>query len=62
MGGVCSVHLNKKKAHTTLVGETEWKRLLRRCRRRWEKNIKTDLKETGWEDTNWIRLAEYRVQ
>jgi len=30
------------------VGKPEVKRPLRRPRRRWEDNIKTDLQEVGW--------------
>jgi hypothetical protein len=45
-----------------LVGSPEGKRPLRRLRRRWEDNIKMDLKETGIDGANWIRLAQDRVQ
>jgi hypothetical protein len=38
------------------------KRPLGRPRRRWEDNIKMDLREIGIDGTNWIRLAQYRVQ
>jgi hypothetical protein len=31
-----------------------------RHRRRWEDNIKMDLKEVGWESMDWIDLAEDR--
>jgi hypothetical protein len=27
-------------------------------RRRWEDNIKMDLRETGWEGVDWIHLAQ----
>jgi hypothetical protein len=33
-----------------------------RPRRRWEDNIKMDLRETGIEGANWIRLTQDRVQ
>jgi hypothetical protein len=33
-----------------------------RPRRRWEDNIKMDLREIGIYETNWIRLAQDRVQ
>jgi hypothetical protein len=45
-----------------LVGRPEGKRLLGRPRRRWEDNIKMDLKETGIDGANWIQLAQDRVQ
>jgi hypothetical protein len=45
-----------------LVGRPEGKRLLGRPRRRWEDNIKRDLREIGIDGANWIRLAQDRVQ
>jgi hypothetical protein len=45
-----------------LVGRPEGKRPLGRLRRRWEDNIKMDLKETGINGANWIQLAQDRVQ
>jgi hypothetical protein len=35
---------------------------LGRHRRRWEDNIKIDLRETGIDGVNWIQLAQDRVQ
>jgi hypothetical protein len=32
-------------------------RPLRRPRRRWKYNIKTDIREIGWSDVDWIELA-----
>jgi hypothetical protein len=45
-----------------LVGRPERKRPLGRPRRRWEDNIKLDLREIGINGANWIRLALDRVQ
>jgi hypothetical protein len=45
-----------------LVGRTESRRPLERPRRRWEDNIKMDLRETGIDGTNWIWLAQDGVQ
>jgi hypothetical protein len=46
-----------------LVGKPEEGRSLRRPRCRREDNIRMDLiKEIGWEDVDWIRLAEDRDQ
>jgi hypothetical protein len=45
-----------------LVGRPEGKRPLGRPRRRWEDNIKMDLREIGIDGPNWIRLAQDRVQ
>jgi hypothetical protein len=44
-----------------LVGRPEEERPLRRPRRRWEDNIKMELRDTGLGGTNWIRLAQDRV-
>jgi hypothetical protein len=48
--------------YRVLVGRPEDKRPLGRLRRRWEDNIKMDLGETGIDGSNWIRLAQDRVQ
>jgi hypothetical protein len=45
-----------------LVGRPERKRPLERPRRRWDDNIKLDLREIGIDGANWIRLAQDRVQ
>jgi hypothetical protein len=45
-----------------LIGRPEGKRQLGICRRRWEDNIKMDLREIGVDGANWIRLAQDRVQ
>jgi hypothetical protein len=45
-----------------LVGRLEGKRPLGRPRHRWEDNIKMDLRERGIDGTNWIQLAQDRVQ
>jgi hypothetical protein len=37
-------------------------RSLGRPRRRWEDNIKMDLREIGIDEMNWIQLAQDRVQ
>jgi hypothetical protein len=41
-----------------LVGRPEGKRPLRRPRRRWEDNIKIDLRVIWIDGANWIRLAQ----
>jgi hypothetical protein len=46
--------------HRFLVGRSEGKRPLGRPRLRWEDNIKTDLREIGFDGANWIRLAQDR--
>jgi hypothetical protein len=48
--------------YMVLVGRPEGKRPLGRPRRKWEDNIKLDLRETGIDGANWIRVAQDRVQ
>jgi hypothetical protein len=45
-----------------LVGEPEGKRPLGRPRRRWEDNIRMDLREIGWGGMDWIDLTQDRDQ
>ncbi|KAJ4438684.1 hypothetical protein ANN_14631 [Periplaneta americana] len=47
-------------AYRVLVGRPEGKRSLGRPRRRWEGNIKMDLREVGYDDREWINLAQDR--
>jgi hypothetical protein len=49
-------------AYRVLVGRPEGKRPLGRPRHRWEDNIKMDLREIGFDGTNWTRLAQDRVR
>jgi hypothetical protein len=49
-------------AYRVLVGRPEGKIPLGRPRRRWEDNIKIDLREIAIDWANWIRLAQDRVQ
>jgi hypothetical protein len=48
MGGACSTNGEKRNAYTILVGKPEGKRPLGRTRRKWEDNIRMDLREIGW--------------
>jgi hypothetical protein len=48
--------------YRVLVGRPEVKRPLGRPRRRWEDNIKMNLKEIRIDRANWIQLAQDRVQ
>jgi hypothetical protein len=48
--------------YRVLVGRPSGKRPLGRPRRRWEDSITLDLRETGIDGANWIRLAQDRVQ
>ncbi|KAJ4438846.1 hypothetical protein ANN_14799 [Periplaneta americana] len=49
-----------RNAYRVLVGRPEGKRPLGRPRRRWEDNIKMDLREVGHDDRDWINLAQDR--
>ena len=46
--------------HRVLVGKPEGKRPLGRPRRRWDDNIKMDLKEVGGGFEDWMELAQDR--
>jgi hypothetical protein len=48
--------------YRVLVGRPEGKRPVGRPRRRWEDNIKLDLREIGIDRLNWIQLAQDMVQ
>jgi hypothetical protein len=47
-------------AYNILVGRPDGRRPLGRPRRRWEDNIKMDLRETGFWDVDWIHWAQNR--
>jgi hypothetical protein len=51
-----------RNAYRILVGKPEGKRPLGRPRRRWEDNIKMDLREIGWGRMDWIDLVQDRDQ
>jgi hypothetical protein len=47
--------------YRVLVGRPEGKRPLERFRHKWEDDIKMDLRETGIDGANWIRLVQDRA-
>jgi hypothetical protein len=51
-----------RSVYRVLVGRPEGKKPVGRPRYRWEDNIKTDLREMGIDEANWIHLAQNRVQ
>jgi hypothetical protein len=57
VGEACSTNGEKRGAYRILVGKPERKRPRGRPRRRWEDNIKTDLREIGWGGMDLIDLA-----
>jgi hypothetical protein len=48
-----------RKMYRVLVGKPKGKSLLERPRRRWEDEIRTDLREIGWgvEWIRWLRIG-----
>jgi hypothetical protein len=52
--------MTERSAHRVSVGKPEGKRRLGKRRRRWEDNIKMDLKGMGQEGVDWTHLAEDR--
>jgi hypothetical protein len=45
-----------------LVGKPERRRVLRRLKRRWEDNIKMDLREIKWGGVDWVYLVQDKDQ
>jgi hypothetical protein len=62
MGRACSTNGEKRNACRILVGKPERKRPLGKPRCRWVDNIKMDIREIGWDDMDWIDLAQDRDQ
>jgi hypothetical protein len=56
IGGACSTNGEKRNAYKVLAGKPERKKPLGRPRRRWVDNIKTNLREIGWDGVLWIGL------
>jgi len=59
MDGACGAYGEGRGVHRVLVGKPEGKRRLGRPRRRWENNIKMDLREVGG-GGGWMELAQDR--
>jgi hypothetical protein len=60
MGRTCSTHGREEECIHGFGGKARRKENTRRPR--WEDNIKTDLREIGWGDMDWIHLAQDRDQ
>jgi hypothetical protein len=58
MDGVCSTHGNVRNAFRMLFGKSERKRSLERPRRRWDINLKIDLKEILRKRVDWVDTTE----
>jgi hypothetical protein len=50
----------RRGAYRALLGKPELRRQLGRPRRRWEDNIKMDLREVGCGGIDWMDLAQNR--
>jgi hypothetical protein len=51
-----------RNTYKTLVGKNEEKIPLGRPRRRWEDDIRMNLREVGWEVVDWMLMAQDRDQ
>ena len=60
MGRTCSTCGAIHKCIRVLVGKPEGKRSLGRPRRRWDDNIKMDLREVDCDPGDWMALYEDR--
>jgi len=62
----CAGHVarmgGKRSLYSILVGRPARRRPLGRLRRRWEDNIRRDLREVGVRDENWLDIAQNRIQ
>jgi hypothetical protein len=54
--------VEKRSAYRSLFGKPERRRPAGRPRRRREYNIRTDLREIGWEVLDWMYLVQDRDQ
>jgi hypothetical protein len=52
----------KRKLYKVLVGKPKGMRPLGRLRCRWEDRIRMDIRKIGWEDVEWVQLAQDRGQ
>jgi len=58
MGGCVARMGDMRNAYGILVGKPEGKRPLGRPMRRWEDNIRMNVREIGCEAVDWIHLAQ----
>jgi hypothetical protein len=60
MGGACNTNGEMRNEYRLLVEKSEGKRPLGRPSHRRMDNIRMDLGDMGWDDVDWIGLAEDR--
>jgi hypothetical protein len=51
-----------RNAYNILIGRPEGKKPLGRLRRRWEDNIKMDLREIGLKGVDWMHMVQDKDQ
>jgi hypothetical protein len=51
-----------RNVYNILVGKPEGNRPLGRPRRRWEDNVRMDVREIGCKDVDWMHLVQDRDQ
>jgi hypothetical protein len=61
MGWAYGTYGGRERCTKILVGKAEGKGPFRRPKRRWEKNIKIDLKELGRGFGDWMDLSHVRT-
>jgi hypothetical protein len=60
MGRACSTNGEKRNVYRILLGRLEEMRPLGRPKCRCVENIEMDLREIGWDDMDWIDVAQDR--
>jgi hypothetical protein len=61
VGGACGTHGRGEKRVQVLVGKPEGKRPLERPRRKWEDEIRMDLREIAWGGGVWSGFTWLRI-
>jgi hypothetical protein len=51
-----------RSAYNILDGKSEATRSYRIPRRRWDNNIKMDIREIGWEGVDWMHIPQDKDQ
>jgi hypothetical protein len=60
IGGACGMNGSEEKYIQNLNTELEGRRMLGKPKRKQDNNIKMHLKERGWENVDYVRLARGR--
>jgi hypothetical protein len=62
IGRACSIQRREEECIQGFTPEPEGNRLLETPRRRWENNIKMDVRVTGWDGMDYFHLVQDRYQ